>query len=124
MQRLHSLFHFPENGFITARHRTCSGPDRIAKSPGYRRRNTRLFQLKWYEEMLGFEVTHRDEPNATVMMMNDYKIVFCLVLSFDIEHRRFPRNNYQVEQYFNFHTEDADDAYRTLKDKGAERCNS
>jgi lactoylglutathione lyase len=74
---------------------------------------------KWYEEMLGFEITHRDEPNATVMMMNDYKIIFCLVLAFDLEYRRFPRNNYQVEQYFNFHTEDVDGAYRTLKEKGA-----
>jgi len=75
---------------------------------------------KWYEEMLGFEVTHRDEPNAMVMMMNDYKIVFCLVLSFDIEQRPFPRNDYLVEQYFNFHTEDVDGAYHSLKDKGAE----
>jgi predicted enzyme related to lactoylglutathione lyase len=75
---------------------------------------------KWYEEMLGFEITHRDEPNAMVMMMNDNKIVFCLVLSFDIEHRAFPRNNYQVEQYFNFHTDDVDGAYRTLKGKGAD----
>ncbi|MFC5468257.1 VOC family protein [Cohnella suwonensis] len=75
---------------------------------------------KWYEEMLGFEITHRDEPNATVMMMNDYKIIFCLVLSFDIEHRQFPRNNYQVTQYFNFHTEDVDGTYRDLKEKGAD----
>ncbi|NIK77730.1 putative lactoylglutathione lyase [Paenibacillus castaneae] len=75
---------------------------------------------KWYKEMLGFEITHRDESNATVMMMNDYKIIFCLVLSFDIEQRPFPRNNYQVEQYFNFHTEDVDGAYRTLKEKGAD----
>jgi lactoylglutathione lyase len=75
---------------------------------------------RWYEEMLGFEITHHDKPNATVMMMNDYKIIFCLVLVFDLEHRRFPRNNYQVEQYFNFHTEDVDGIYHALKEKGAD----
>lgn len=69
--------------------------------------------------MLGFEITHRDEPNATIMMMNDYKIMFCLVLSYDIEQPQFPRNNYQVTQYFNFHTEDVDGAYHSLKEKGA-----
>jgi catechol 2,3-dioxygenase-like lactoylglutathione lyase family enzyme len=74
---------------------------------------------KWYSEMLGFEITLHDEPNATVLMMNDHRIVFCLVLSSDIEHRPFPKNNYQVEQYFNFHTKDVDSAYLDLKEKGA-----
>ncbi|WP_339329336.1 VOC family protein [Cohnella caldifontis] len=37
-----------------------------------------------------------------------------------MEHRQFPVNNYQVEQYFNFHTDDVDGAYRALKEKGAD----
>ncbi|MEK8130058.1 VOC family protein [Paenibacillus filicis] len=75
---------------------------------------------KWYTEMLGFEIIQRDEPNATVLMMNDHRVVFCLVLSFEIEHRSFPKNNYQVEQYFNFHTKDVNSSYQALKEKGAD----
>lgn len=75
---------------------------------------------KWYTEVLGFEITIKDEPNATVMMMNDYKIVFCLVKSYDIQQRPFPRNDYAVEQYFNFHTEDVAGTHRKLKEKGAD----
>ncbi|SDX58224.1 VOC family protein [Paenibacillus sp. CF384] len=74
----------------------------------------------WYTEMLGFEITGRDEPRATVMMMNDHRIMFCLVKSYNIVQHAFPQNDYQVEQYFNFHTDDVKEAYRNLKDKGAD----
>jgi predicted lactoylglutathione lyase len=74
---------------------------------------------EWYTNLLGFEITHNDEPNAMVTMMNDEKIVFCLVRSYDIEQRPFPRNEYSVEQYFNFHTTDVDSVHRMFKQKGA-----
>jgi lactoylglutathione lyase len=73
----------------------------------------------WYTEMLGFEITHNDKPNATVMMMNDEKIIFCLVRSVGIQQPAFPKNEYQVEQYFNFHTADVEGVHRTLREKGA-----
>jgi lactoylglutathione lyase len=75
---------------------------------------------EWYTNVLEFEITYNDEPNATVMMMNDNKIVFCLVRSFDIEPRSFPKNDYLVEQYFNFHTDDVEGTHRMLREKGAE----
>jgi lactoylglutathione lyase len=75
---------------------------------------------EWYTDVLGFEITHRDEPDASVLMMNDHKIIFCLVKSQDIVQRPFPKNDYQVENYFNFHTDDVDATYRMLKDKGAD----
>jgi lactoylglutathione lyase len=74
----------------------------------------------WYTDVLGFEITGKDEPNATVMMMNDHKIMFCLVKSYDIQQRPFPKNDYEVEQYFNFHTEDVEGSHRMLKEKGAD----
>jgi lactoylglutathione lyase len=74
---------------------------------------------EWYTNVLGFEITHNDEPNATVLMMNDQKIIFCLVRSYDFKPQPFPRNDYGVEQYFNFHTSDVENAHRLLKLKGA-----
>lgn len=76
--------------------------------------------VEWYTNVLGFDITGRDEPNATVMMMNDHKIMFCLVRAFDIKPRPFPKNNYQVEQYFNFHADDVEGTHRMLREKGAD----
>ncbi|TCZ78186.1 VOC family protein [Paenibacillus albiflavus] len=75
---------------------------------------------EWYTQVLGFEILHKDEPNATVTMMNDNKIVFCLVRSYNIEQRPFPKNDYGVGQYFNFHTHDVESAYKLLRQRGAE----
>lgn len=74
---------------------------------------------EWYATMLGFEVTFYDEPKATVMMMNDEKITFCLVQAYDIEQPSFPRNDYGVGQYYNFHTTDVQGVHRLLQEKGA-----
>ncbi|MFE9273820.1 VOC family protein [Paenibacillus glucanolyticus] len=30
----------------------------------------------WYIDKLGFEITHRDEPEAIVMKLNDEKVMF------------------------------------------------
>ncbi len=76
--------------------------------------------VEWYTNVLGFVITHNDEPNATVMMMNDHKIVFCLVRAFEIKPRPFPKNDYLVEQYFNFHTHDVEGTHLMLREKGAD----
>ena len=39
----------------------------------------------WYTDMLGLEVIHADEPNAVVMRMNDEKVSFCLVRSYEVK---------------------------------------
>ncbi|PWW02540.1 glyoxalase/bleomycin resistance protein/dioxygenase superfamily protein [Paenibacillus cellulosilyticus] len=74
---------------------------------------------EWYKNMLGFEITFNDEPKATVTMMNDERIMFCLVQSYDIVPPKFPRNDYGVGQYYNFHTTDVQGAHRMLQEKGA-----
>ncbi|MDR6551803.1 VOC family protein [Paenibacillus qinlingensis] len=75
---------------------------------------------EWYTRMLGFEIRHKDEPNATVTMMNDNKIIFCLVRSYNIEQKPFPKNDYGVGQYFNFHAYDVESAYNLLRQRGAD----
>jgi lactoylglutathione lyase len=53
---------------------------------------------EWYTRVLGFEIRHNDEPNAAVTMMNDNKIIFCLVRSYNIEQKPFPRNDNLLRQ--------------------------
>lgn len=74
---------------------------------------------KWYETMLGFKILHHDEPNANVLQMGNGTVVFCLVKSYDIKQPQFPKNDYNVNQYFNFHTRDIDAIYKQLLNKGA-----
>lgn len=74
---------------------------------------------KWYREMFGFELIHQNEPEANVFKMGNRIVTFCLVKSDEIEQPTFPRNNYSVEHYFNFHTTDVDKAHQYFIDKGA-----
>jgi predicted lactoylglutathione lyase len=74
----------------------------------------------WYSTVLGFEITHNDPPEATVLKMNDEKVVFCLVKSVDISPMIFQKNNYDVNNYYNFHTLDIESAHKSLAEKGAE----
>ncbi|MGO4786366.1 MULTISPECIES: VOC family protein [Paenibacillus] len=73
----------------------------------------------WYTEMLGLEVIHQDEPDAIVMRMNDEKVSFCLVRSYEVKQPVFPKNDYGVGQYFNIHTTDVSGIHQQLKAKGA-----
>ncbi|WP_063795780.1 VOC family protein [Paenibacillus sp. Soil750] len=77
---------------------------------------------EWYTHVLGFEIMHKDDLNATVTMMNNNKIIFCLVRSYNIEQKPFPKNDYGVGQYFNFHTQDIviETAYKLLRQRGAD----
>jgi lactoylglutathione lyase len=75
---------------------------------------------EWYTHVLGFEIMHKDEPKANVTMMNDNKIIFCLVRSYNIKQKLFPKNDYGVGQYFNFHTQDVESAYKLLQQRGAD----
>lgn len=74
----------------------------------------------WYTDMLGFEVIHTDEPNAVVMRMNDEKVSFCLVRSYEVKQPAFPRNDYGVGQYFNLHTTYVSEIHQRLVAKGAD----
>lgn len=74
---------------------------------------------QWYAEVLGFKLIDDATPNAMTFIMNDEKIMFCLVRSFDFQPQPFPKNRYRVEQYYSFHTPDVDGAHRSLKEKGA-----
>jgi lactoylglutathione lyase len=74
---------------------------------------------QWYNQMLGFEILHNDEPLANVLKMGDGVVVFCLVKSYNIEQPMFPKNEYNVDHYFNFHTGNIDKAYQLLLEKGA-----
>jgi len=55
-------------------------------------------------------------------MMNDNKIIFCLVRSYNIEQKPFPKNDYGVGQYFNFHPYDVESSYNLLRQRGADVC--
>lgn len=74
---------------------------------------------EWYKKMLDFELLHKDEPNANVMKMGDGIVVFCLVKSYEIEQPVFPKNNYDVDHYYNFHTDDVEGIHKSFIDKGA-----
>lgn len=74
---------------------------------------------KWYMDMLGFEVVHEDEPEAYTMKLDDRKVMKCLVKCEQVEQPRFPKNNYAVDVYHNFHTDDVDTANGTLLKIGA-----
>ncbi|KOR82244.1 VOC family protein [Paenibacillus solani] len=74
----------------------------------------------WYTEVLGLEVIHMDEPNAVVMRMNDEKVTFCLVRSYEVKQPDFPKNEYGVGQYFNLHTTNVSEIHQRLAAKGAD----
>ncbi|GAA0338248.1 hypothetical protein GCM10008967_30640 [Bacillus carboniphilus] len=74
---------------------------------------------KWYQEMFGFEILHPDEPEANIMKMGDGTVVFCLVKSTDIIQPAFPKNNYSVDHYFNFHSSNVEKSYQNFQSKGA-----
>lgn len=74
----------------------------------------------WYTEMLGLEIIYRDELEAIVMRMNDEKVSFCLVRSYEVKQPAFPKNDHGVGQYFNIHTTDVGGMHRQLKAKGAD----
>lgn len=74
---------------------------------------------KWYQDMLGFEILHQDEPLANVLKMGNGEICFCLVKAYEINQPTFPKNDYNVDHYFNFHTQDVEAAYTALARKGA-----
>ncbi|WP_343221399.1 VOC family protein [Ornithinibacillus massiliensis] len=74
---------------------------------------------KWYMDMLGFELVHEDEPDAYTMKLGDRRVMICLVKCEQIEQPRFPKNNYAVDVYYNFHTDNVDAAYEDLLKKGA-----
>ncbi|HWO74352.1 MAG TPA: VOC family protein [Bacillus sp. (in: firmicutes)] len=73
----------------------------------------------WYQNMFGFEILHKDEPEANVLKMGDGTVLFCLVKSTDITQPTFPKNNYDVDHYFNFHTNDVEKSYQNFLNKGA-----
>ncbi|WP_096186496.1 VOC family protein [Evansella halocellulosilytica] len=73
----------------------------------------------WYKEMLGFEIVHDDEPLANTLKICNGIVMICLVKSEDIVQPEFPKNDYDVGVYFNFHTTDADQAHEFLSQKGA-----
>lgn len=74
---------------------------------------------QWYQTMLNFELIHNDEPKANELKMGDGTVCFCLVKAEDIEQPVFPRNYYNVDHYFNFHTRDVETVHRQLQEKGA-----
>lgn len=74
---------------------------------------------KWYQNMFGFDILHPDEPDANVLKMGDGTVCFCLVKSSDITQPMFPKNNYSVDHYFNFHTSDVEKSYQSFIKKGA-----
>jgi lactoylglutathione lyase len=69
---------------------------------------------RWYTDNLGFEINHWDESEAVVLKMGDGYIVFCLVKCDEFETVQFPKNNYAVDVYFNFHTVDVDGLHKKL----------
>lgn len=74
---------------------------------------------EWYKNILGFEVVHNDEPEAVVLKMGDGTVRFCLVKCTDIKPLEFPKNNYEVDGYYNFHTNNVEEIHRVLSEKGA-----
>lgn len=76
--------------------------------------------VDWYSNVLGFAVLHDDTPDATVVRMYNTSVVFCLVLCEEVPKLEFPKNNYNVGQYFNFHTKDVAETHRRLTQSGAE----
>ncbi|WP_164669422.1 VOC family protein [Virgibacillus doumboii] len=73
----------------------------------------------WYEKMLGFEMLHEDEPEANVLKIWNGVVTFCLVKSSDVEQPAFPENNYGVDHYMNFHTDDIQSIHQSLVEKSA-----
>lgn len=69
--------------------------------------------------MLGFEVLHRDEPKANVLKIWNGVVVFCLVKSYEIVQPSFPKNDYNVDHYMNFHTDDIKKIHQSLLEKSA-----
>lgn len=51
--------------------------------------------------------------------MGNGVVCFCLVKADDIKQPTFPKNNYNVDHYFNFHTGDVETMHHLLLDKGA-----
>jgi lactoylglutathione lyase len=75
--------------------------------------------VEWYNSILGFTVIHDDAPEATVVRMYNTSVVFCLVKCEEVKTLEFPKNNYNVGQYFNFHTNDVTETHRRLSESGA-----
>jgi hypothetical protein len=60
------------------------------------------------------------EPDAANLVMEDGlgSTIFTLVQSEAFEPRKFPKNDYEVEHYFNFLTPDPDALHRKLVNSG------
>lgn len=74
---------------------------------------------EWYANMLGFEVLFQDEPKANVLKIWNGVVQFCLVKAYDIVQPEFPKNDYHVDHYMNFHTDDIQAIHESLQEKGA-----
>ncbi|CAG9620026.1 VOC family protein [Sutcliffiella rhizosphaerae] len=74
---------------------------------------------EWYRNMLGFEVLHNDEPQANVLIMGNGVVTFCLVKSYEITQPTFPRNDYNVNHYYGFHTRNVKAVHQQLLEKDA-----
>ncbi|MBM7572899.1 VOC family protein [Aquibacillus albus] len=73
----------------------------------------------WYCEMLGFEVFIDDTPKANSLKIWDGVVTFCLVKSYDFNQPEFPKNDYNVDHYMNFHTGNIQALHQKLLEKGA-----
>lgn len=75
---------------------------------------------KWYRKMFGFEILHNDEPQANTLKMGDGVVLFCLVKTNEkIEQPKFPKNDFSVDHYHNFHTSDVEKSHHSFQSKGA-----
>ncbi|WP_156158270.1 VOC family protein [Gordoniibacillus kamchatkensis] len=76
--------------------------------------------VRWYTEVLGLEIRHRDEPHAAVLKIGQGLPALCLVQSGGPLPAPFPPNRYDVTHFFNFKAADIDAVHSELAARGVD----
>ncbi|WP_404452224.1 VOC family protein [Virgibacillus necropolis] len=73
---------------------------------------------EWYEEVLGFKPIDIEKEAIVMKIAEESQTVVCLVRTANHQPMKFPDNNFEVGQYYNFIPKDLDETYRQLTEHG------
>jgi lactoylglutathione lyase len=70
----------------------------------------------WYEKNLGFVIRDWDEPDAVNLTLGNDFLMCALIKCEKFEPPQFPKNDYAVDVFFNFHSLDVDGLHKKLSE--------
>lgn len=73
--------------------------------------------VKWYEEILGFQLIYIEEEAAVMRIHEQSQTVVCLVRTLNHQPMQFPENSFGVGKYYNFIPENIEETHKTLLEK-------